>query len=127
MVPQPMSLPDRLGSDQHDESVRIGHDVPRLEPYRAQFLREQPGAAEHLHEERDDQHPAEEMRQVDDALDETAQRLEITLLSSSASAIGSGKKNTNWKAVIARVLRSASQKAGSRNRASKLPKPIHSL
>ena len=44
-----------------------------------------------------------------------------------ASKIGSGKKKTSWKSVIDRVLRTASQNAGSSKSVWKLPKPIHSL
>jgi hypothetical protein len=48
-------------------------------------------------------------------------------LSRTASITGSGKKNTSWNSVMVSVLRTASQNAGSRKSASKLPKPIHSL
>ncbi len=67
------------------------------------------------------------MRQVDDALDEAADRGESTLLSRSASTIGSGKKKTSWNSVMDSVLRTASQKSGSSKSVWKLPKPIHSL
>ena len=51
-------LPHRLGGHQHDERVGVGHDVPRLEAVASQLLGEQPGAAEHLHEERDRRAPS---------------------------------------------------------------------
>ena len=54
-----------------------------------------PGAAEHLDEERDDEHPAEEMRQVHDALNERAQALREQAVRADASTIGSGKKKTS--------------------------------
>jgi len=54
-------------------------------------------------------------------------RLDSRLCSAIASRIGSGKKNTSWNAVIASVLRNASQKAGSSNSSWNCPKPIQSL
>ena len=50
-----------------------------------------------------------------------------TLFSSNASAIGIGKKNTNWTAVIVSVLTAACQNAGSENIRLKLAKPMNSL
>jgi hypothetical protein len=54
-------------------------------------------------------------------------RRDSTLFSVRASAIGSGKKKTSWNAVMDSVFHTASQKAGSANSTSKLPKPTHGL
>ncbi len=68
-------LPDRLRGDQQGEGVRVGHDVPGADVVLAQELVEHAGAAQHLLEDRDRQHPGEEVRQVDHGLEEVADPL----------------------------------------------------
>ncbi len=51
----------------------------------------------------------------------------MTLLSSSASRIGMGKKNTSWNAVMIRVFSTASRNSGLANTRSKLAQPTYGL
>lgn len=68
MMPQPHVLPDALRGDEVLEGLRVGHDVDAVVPVLPQQLREDARAAEELLEHGDDQHPGEEVRQVEDRL-----------------------------------------------------------
>ena len=70
IVPQPPSFQMSCGDDQRLEDVRVAHDVDGVRHRARPAAVEQAGAAEHLLEQRDDEHPGEEVRQIDHALHE---------------------------------------------------------
>lgn len=68
MTPQPAVLPDHLEGDQELEQTGVRHEVEALMAPLPQRLRDESRASEHLLEDRDDQDPGEEVRQIEDRL-----------------------------------------------------------